>query len=225
MKNRSIEEKRTMFFEMEEHYEHFNDKQIKDLLADEDIQALIHDMAMTKHAMHKSNPQQIDINAEWLLFAKKHVRKTHNLTKIAASIIGIIFISSISFAAVRLGLFSSFEKNKTQENIDNVEIPHNNSQKKERYEFTDTLAKTVKSFEDSISNARFLTFEDAELAEIMQQMGDYYHVKVIFKNSKNMHLRLYFKWDKKKDLQQQVRLLNSFEHINITIENQTLNVD
>lgn len=51
--NKSKEEKRQMFFDMQEHPDRYTDEQVERLLADEDVKDFFHDMAMVRMAMKK----------------------------------------------------------------------------------------------------------------------------------------------------------------------------
>ena len=46
--NKSKEEKRQMFFDMQEHPDRYTDEQVERLLADEDVKDFFHDMAMVR---------------------------------------------------------------------------------------------------------------------------------------------------------------------------------
>ena len=77
---------------------------------------------------------------------------------------------------------------------------------------------------DTISN-KTVVFENTELASILKQMASYYHKELIFNNDNSRHLRLYFNWNKKEDLQQNIKLLNGFSRINITCTDNTITVE
>lgn len=51
--NKSKEEKRQMFFDMQEHPDRYTDEQVGRLFADEDVKDFFHDMAMVRMAMKK----------------------------------------------------------------------------------------------------------------------------------------------------------------------------
>lgn len=51
--NKSKEEKRQMFLDMQEHPDRYTDEQVERLLADEDVKVFFHDMAMVRMAMKK----------------------------------------------------------------------------------------------------------------------------------------------------------------------------
>lgn len=70
--NKNKEEKRQMFFDMQEHPDRYTDEQVEALLADEDIKPFFHDMAMARMAQQKANPKRVDVDGAWKEFAEKH---------------------------------------------------------------------------------------------------------------------------------------------------------
>ena len=56
--NKSKEEKRQMFFNMQEHPERYTDEQVERLLADEDVKDFFHDMAMVRMEKRKSKESE-----------------------------------------------------------------------------------------------------------------------------------------------------------------------
>ena len=95
---------------MLDHPEEYTKEQIEALLADEEISSFAHNLAMTKRAMKRHEDEDIDVNAEWERFAIEHsIPQRRNWKRIAASTIGIIFISGLAFAAtVQLGILPFF---------------------------------------------------------------------------------------------------------------------
>ena len=66
-------------------------------------------------------------------------------------------------------------------------------------------------------------FENAELQQILQELSDYYHVGVEYRNEQSRHIRLYTKWDTTAPLQQIIELLNGFEKVSVRlIDNQII---
>ena len=83
MANNTMKEKQMMFFDMQEHPEKYDKTQIEELLADNDIKAFIHDMAMTKRAILKKNYKNVDVDKEWNEFAYQHNIHHKNSIKVA----------------------------------------------------------------------------------------------------------------------------------------------
>ena len=227
--NKSKEEKRLMFFDMQEHPDRYTDEQVEALLADQEMQEFFHDMAMARTAQQKANPQKVNVDEAWKEFAAKHKmasdeklneasHSSSNRLKIAASIIGVIFLSGITFAAIRSGVFGSSSSDDT------------NSVKTEQTSSAKNVAKqdctkaNVEEKQDSI-DLKPVVFDNAELQDVVSQLAAFYHVKVEFDNVESQHIRIFFNWDKTKTLQQNLEILNAFDRIQITEADGTLRVE
>ncbi|MBM6992054.1 MAG: DUF4974 domain-containing protein [Prevotella sp.] len=216
MKNETINDKRAMLLDMQEHPERYTDDEIQELLADEDVRSFAETLAATKRAMTHQSTEEVDVDAAWQRFADAHPTPHHNWLKIAAVSSGVVFLSGMAWAAaVQLGLIGSPRKAADTPRKSQTELRTP----------ADTLATdTLRTPKDSVSMAP-VTFDNAELGTILTQMGAFYHVGVAFQQESSRHIRLYFQWDKHLDLQQQVELLNSFDRISITLNDNQLNVD
>lgn len=125
--------------------------------------------------------------------------------KIAAMFIGILMLSGIAFAAYRL-VAGGDSESPTQE-VRTVNSPQQ----------PDSPQQTQKD------SASIRTFENAELQQILQELSDYYHVSVEYRNEQSRHIRLYTKWDTAAPLQQIIELLNGFEKVSVRlIDNQII---
>ena len=60
-----------------------------------------------------------------------------------------------------------------------------------------------------------ITFENATLSEIVNQIAVYYHVKADFRKAEVSRLRLYFQWNQHESLSETLDALNSFERFSI----------
>ena len=115
MTNMSKEEKRMMLFDMQEHPEKYTDEQVERLLADEEVKEFFHELAMARMAGKKANPKKVDVDGAWKEFVQAHHEDKlaidaakskgayRNRMKIAASIVGIIFLSGVALAAIHNG--------------------------------------------------------------------------------------------------------------------------
>ena len=222
------EEKRQMFFDMQEHPECYTDEQVEALLADEDIKTLFHDMAMARMAQQKANHKKVNVDGAWKEFAEKHHISSDNIHpstsansyrfKIAASIIGVIFLSGITFAAIHSGIFRFL----SSEDVSPVKTEQPSPATKTALRDSTKTVTTERT--DSIS-LKPVVFDNAELGNVITQLAAFYHVKVEFDNAETQHTRIFFNWDKAKTLQQNLDILNAFDRIQITEENGTLKVE
>ncbi len=206
MTNMNKDEKRLMLFDMQEHPEKYTDEQMEHLLADEEVKRFLRDLAMARMAGKKATPMKVDVDKAWKEFSNGSYR---NRMKIAASIVGIIFLSGVALAAVQNGWlnFSTSDKvvdNKAMaEQIVSSNTLANDSLKAMTVEPTDSL------------DMKPVVFDNAELGTILMQMADFYQVKVEYMNANTQHVRLFFNWNKTKTLEQNMELLNAFDRIQI----------
>ena len=222
--NKSKEEKRMMFFDMQEHPDRYTDEQMEALLADEEMKEFFHDMAMARMAEQKANPKKVNVEEAWKEFATSHTMASYdkktssNRFKIAASIIGIIFLSGITFAAIHSGIFRSSSSDNT------AQVKTDQPSSDAKTALRDSTQSNTAEKTDSL-NLKPVVFDNAELGEVISQLAAFYQVKAEFENAESQHIRIFFNWDKKKTLQQNLEILNAFERIQITEENGILKVE
>ena len=224
--NKSKEEKRQTFFDMQEHPDRYTDEQVERLLADEDVKDFFHDMAMVRMAMKKGNPKKVNVDEAWKKFADKQGLKTNeasdktssNRWKIAASIIGVIFLSGITLAAIHSGFFrSSSSDEANQAKMKQVSSTSDLNK-------MDSIKVSATEKADSL-DLKPVVFDNAELGNVVSQLAAFYHVKVEVDNAESQHIRIFFNWDKTKTLKQNLEILNAFERIQITEVDGTLRVE
>jgi len=230
MNNKQSEEKQRIFLNMLDHPEEYTKEQIEALLADEEISSFAHNLAMTKRAMNRHEYEDIDVNAEWESFAIEHsIPQRRNWKRVAASVISVILLSGLAFAAtVQLGILPFF--NSKEEVEIHPKTPHitaTDSIKKaqaERKAVSDSLNRVLLHKTDSIP-PQPIVFEDTSLKTIVDAMAAYYHVDVKVLNPISTHIRLYFNWDRQYSLQQNIELLNAFDRVKVSYSDNTLTIE
>ena len=213
MTNMNKDEKRLMLFDMQEHPDKYTDEQMEHLLADEEVKEFLRDLAMARMAGKKATPKMVDVDKAWKEFSNGSYR---NRMKIAASIVGIIFLSGVALAAVQNGWlnFSTLDKVVDNKAMAEQIVPSNTLA-------NDSLKAMTVEPTDSL-NMKPVVFDNAELGTILMQMADFYHVKVEYMNANTQHVRLFFNWNKTKTLEQNMELLNAFDRIQIEYADGTL---
>ena len=219
MSTMNKDEKRLMLFDMQEHPEKYTDEQVERLLADEEAQEFLRDLAMARMAGKKSTPKKVDVDKAWKEFSEKHNKAKsisngantsyHNRMQIAASIIGIIFLSGVALAAVQNGWLKFAAADKV---ADNKVVAEQTD--KSGLSADDSLKAVTAEPKDSL-DMKPVVFDNAELGTILTQMADFYHVKVKYYNADTQHVRLFFNWNKTKTLEQNLEILNAFDRIQI----------
>ena len=206
MTNMNKDEKRLMLFDMQEHPDKYTDEQIEHLLTDEEVKEFLRDLAMARMAGKKATPKKVDVDKAWKEFSNGSYR---NRMKIAASIVGIIFLSGVALAAVQNGWlnFSTSDKVVDYKAMAEQIVPSNTLA-------NDSIKAMTVEPTDSL-DMKPVVFDNAELGTILMQMADFYHVKVEYMNANTQHVRLFFNWNKTKTLEQNMELLNAFDRIQI----------
>ena len=215
MTNMNKDEKRLMLFDMQEHPEKYTDEQMEHLLADEGVKEFLRDLAMARMAGKKATPKKVDVDKAWKEFSNSSYRSR---MKIAASIVGVIFLSGVALAAVQNGWLNFSTSDKVVDNKAMAEqiVPSNTLA-------NDSLKAMTVEPTDSL-DMKPVVFDNAELGTILMQMADFYHVKVEYMNANTQHVRLFFNWNKTKTLEQNLELLNAFDRIQIEYADGTLMV-
>ena len=213
MTNMNKNEKRMMFFDMQEHPEKYTDEQMEHLLTDEEVKEFLRDLAMARMAGKKATPKKVDVDKAWKEFSNGSYR---NRMKIAASIVGIIFLSGVALAAVQNGWLNISTSDKVVDNKVMTEqiVPSNTLA-------NDSIKAMTVEPTDSL-DMKPVVFDNTELGTILMQMADFYHVKVEYMNANTQHVRLFFNWNKTKTLEQNMELLNAFDRIQIEYADGTL---
>lgn len=219
MSTMNKDEKRLMLFDMQEHPEKYTDEQVEHLLADEEAQEFLRDLAMARMAGKKAAPKKVDVDKAWKEFSEKHNKAKsisngtntpyRNRMQIAASIIGIIFLSGVALAAVQNGWLKFAVSDKVADNNTTTE-----QTVKQKPSADDSLKAVAAEPNDSL-DMKPVVFDNAELGTILTQMADFYHVKVRYDNADTQHVRLFFNWNKAKTLEQNLEILNAFDRIQI----------
>lgn len=231
MTNMSKDEKRMMLFDMQEHPEKYTDELVERLLADEEVKEFFHELAMARMAGKKANPKEVDVDGAWKEFVQAHHEDKlamdagkskgvyRNRMKIAASIVGIIFLSGVALAAIHNGWLGFLASDQT---ADNKAATGQQMATTQALPNDSLRAATVEN-KDSL-DMKPVVFDDAELGTILAQLSGFYHVKVEYVDAGAQHIRLFFNWNKTKTLEQNLEILNAFDRIQIEYIDGTLMV-
>lgn len=203
------------FLDIQEHIDDYSDEELEELFKDSNLAKDLESAAMLKQSLSPSD--DIDISAEWQDFAKKHYSPTHQWRKIAATSIGVIVTSGIILAAVSL---RHPGREQTSALVaDSV---------KTQVEQGKAIHSTLSSEQDTISTKgaeSIEVFDNVELAGILAAMSQYYGKDVEYQTAAVRHLHFHYEWNKKLSLLQNIMVLNSFEHVNIKLEQDKIVVE
>ena len=215
--------------ELQDHPEQLTDEQVQQILADDEMRQLVKQLGIAKRAFkHDALKNDTpDVDAEWEKFAAKHAElldaldedktKSHSsfftlhssFQKIAASFIGVLLASGIAFAAIQIvrNINTAKPQLPTTEQTADIEpvisLP------------TDTVKANTIPVEPYI-------FNNVPLDSMLTAIAAAHGVQVEFENEAARELRFHFVWKREDSLARVVEKLNTFEAVNIGMEDKTL---
>ena len=243
------EEKRIEWLlELQEHPEQLTDEQLQQILADDEMRQLVQQLGFAKRAFkHDALKNDTpDVEGEWEKFAASHSEELEFLDegeykprlraylaprKIAASFIGVLLASGIAFAAIQVVRYISTPKPQQptteQTTIEPVtSLPtdtlwfRQDSKSQSTIEPVTSLpADTVKA--DTIPVEPYI-FNNVPLDSMLTAIAAAHGISVEFENEAVRQLRFHFVWKREESLMRVVEKLNTFEAVNIGMEDKTL---
>ena len=221
------EEKRIEWLlDLQEHPERLTDEQLQQILEDDEMHQLVQQLGFAKRAFKHDalKNDTLDVDAEWEKFAASHAEELDALEeggqkprfalhlathKIAASFIGVLLASGIAFAAIQIvrNISTPKPQQPTTEQTTDIEP------------ITSLPADTVKT--DTIPTEPYI-FNNVPLDSVLTAIATAHGVGVEFENDAARQLRFHFVWRREDSLTRVVEKLNTFEAVNIGIEDKTL---
>ena len=209
-----------------QHPGQLTDEQLQEILADDEMRQLVQQLGFAKRAFKHDELKNDtpDVDSEWEKFAACHAEQLDALDggeqkprfalhlsahKMAASFIGVLLASGIAFATIHLvhNINTPQPQQPTTELTTDLEpvtsLP------------ADTVETETKSIEPYVFNNVPL---DSMLAAIAAAHG----VQLEFENDAARQLRFHFVWKREDSLARVVEKLNTFEAVNIGMEDQKL---
>ena len=244
------EERIEWLLELQEHPEQLTDEQLKQILADDEMRQLVQQLGFAKRAFKHdelTNGREQsdacinsveqegrrlsqlkndipDMDDEWEKFAASHANeldaldegkhKPHFLAflaphKIAASFIGVLLASGIAFAAIQVvrNISTSKPQLPTTEQTTDIEP------------VTSRPVETVKA--DTIP-AEPCVFNNVPLDSMLTVIAAAHQARVEFENEAARGLRFHFVWKREDSLARIAEKLNTFDAVNIVVEDKKL---
>lgn len=183
---------------MTEHPELFTDDELREILADDELRSYYELMVDAKEAF---------------TVPKNKVRKHY---RIAVIFLGLLLISTLSFAAYQV--YSRYVARDARSENSKVTIDSAND------DSLSPITPHSSPQQEALPEPIHKTFENTELEQMLTEMAAYYQVRVRFLNDEPRHLRLYYEWNSNDNLADIVRTLDQFEHVSITLADETISV-
>ena len=250
-KSHEMQQRIEWLLELQDHPEQLTDEQLQQILADDEMRHLVQQLGFAKRAFkHDALKNDTpDVEGEWEKFAASHSEELTNAAraegklactmpckeeedesqseildegeykprlraylaprKIAASFIGVLLASGIAFAAIQV--------------VRNISTPKPQQPTTEQTTDIDPVtflpADTVQA--DTISVEPYI-FNNVPLDSMLTAIATAHGVGVKFENEAARHLRFHFVWKREDSLSRVVEKLNTFEAVNIGMEDKTL---
>ena len=213
--------------ELQDHPEQLTDEQMQQILADDEMRQLVQQLGIAKRAFKHDElvDDTPDVEGEWEKFAASHSEELEILDeeehkprlrsslfaprKIAASFIGVLLASGIAFAAIQIvrNINTAKPQLPTTEQTADIEP------------VTSLPTDTVKA--DTIPVEPYI-FNNVPLDSMLTAIAAAHGVQVEFENDATRELRFHFVWKREDSLSRVVEKLNTFEAVNIGMEDKTL---
>ena len=204
--------------DMQEHTENYSEEQLGRMLADDETASLMEQLAQTKRAFIRRDmkDEEIPVDEEWERFSeelsvKSEKKKEWRIMKIAAAFIGVLIISGITYAVIKVVSHSGQHTQEAEETVATVDasLPMQNA--------SPSVAPN--------DTAQAIVFDNVTLDEMLPQIAAYYNKDVDFRNSDARQLRFYFVWRKHEPLDTLLRRLNRFESMSVELKDNKIIVE
>lgn len=207
-------------FEAVEHPERFSDQELSQLLNDTETRRIYDAMSKTSDLMTATSEPDIDM--EWKRFASTHrPRKRIVISKFipgrqaAAAVIAIV--ASLAVVAATIGITHSWGS------TEKVEAPAAEQSATDQAQPGEAIQEPV--LLESTAEPEIKIFKEDNLEQIIEDICGYYGASATFHTAGAKTLRLYFQWDQSQPLDEVVEQLNSFEQIEITLNDNLITVE
>lgn len=195
------------------HPELYSDEELQQLLADDECRALYEAMRLSADAsaMDDAKARLADglKEEEWERLKNNLTqgsprRERSVLFKMAASIIGVLMLGGIAYAAIAY-LTSDPSPKETEVFTASPES-------------TEARSGHASVLESGAEEEAFHVFSNVTLDTIAQELAAYYHIEAVVRGKQARNVRLYYKWNQQETLDAVVADLNHFDHVNLALE-------
>ena len=192
-------------FDMLDNPAAYSEQEISEIInCDEETRETYRLMVEAKRSSRWTQPQQsINVDAAWQRFEQKHYpqqRPLHHWMRIAASFIGILFISGIAFAV--------------------IQYVRNHSGESQVLQAED--ASTEQANQESVAPIRF---DDVRLDSILSVVSSHYGKAVSFRSEEAKGMKFIMAWNPDSSLTSFIDGLNMFDCLLLTIQQDTIFVE
>ena len=200
--------------EMLDNPEAYTEQEIEDIINhDDDTREAYNLMVEAKRSSRRRKADAaVDVDGAWQRLEQQLQPRLQNFRrmKIAASFIGVLFVSGIAFAAIQLIRHTQQWSPKT-EVVVNDATPINVAP-------TDTLGNDTLAMQPVV-------YDNIPLEKMLTEIAAHYDVKVKFLSSEARELRFRFVWNPQQGIDQVVSDLNQFSRLKVTLKDDVITVE
>lgn len=201
-----------------------SDEELNKILIDSELKEIHDTFSKTIGALVEI--PEIDIDYEWEQFSEKHNYKRHNniikvlsnfLTRNAAAVI-LVTIASLAVVATTISIHYSFDSQSKSQQPSHLTA-------KISKQSTLISKDSAHIAKPQVQTPETIVFKNQPLEQIMTSISTYYGCTVNFKTDATKKLRLYFQWNQTQSLEETIEHLDSFEHLEMKLTDNTITVE
>ena len=200
--------------EMLDNPEAYTEQEIEDIINhDDDTREAYNLMVEAKRSSRRRKADAaVDVDGAWQRLEQQLQPRLQNFRrmKIAASFIGVLFVSGIAFAAIQLIRHTQQWSPKTDVVVNDA-TPINVAP-------TDTLGNDTLAMQPVV-------YDNIPLEKMLTEIAAHYDVKVTFLSSEARELRFRFVWNPQQGIDQVVSDLNQFSRLKVTLKDDVITVE
>ncbi|MCD8203439.1 MAG: DUF4974 domain-containing protein [Prevotella sp.] len=222
----NTDKKLETLLDLVKHPEKYSEEQISEMLSDKESREYYDILVEARQAMAAGKDDNEvavpDVGEEWNRFAEMQGMRIHShwqgwhgwsiRKNVAVACIGILLISGLSFATVRV-----VNNNRKADAVEETTVDD-----KEAVEAEETVVEKEKT--DTVS-AKPIVYDNVELQTIMEDVSAKYGVSVVYNSDKAKHIRLYLNLDSDMTIDDVVEMLGHFENFRVSRLDETITIE
>ena len=206
--------------EMLDNPDAYTEQEIQNIInRDEDTRETYRFMADAKRSSrHRQHQKPVDVDAAWQHFVQQLPTPQGEgagvgsvFYKIAASFIGILFVSGITFAAIHI--VRQYQKQESPQTTDTTAVANS------------SLFTLNSSLPEDTFTVQPVIYNNIPLEKMLPEIAAHYDIKVTFVNEEARQLRFRFVWNPQQGIEQVVSDFNQFERLTVTLKDNHLIVE
>lgn len=208
-----------------DHPENYTSEQLAEILSSPEAKEIYNLLCLTASAEERRRP--VDTDAAWRDFSYMHISRRRQFFGIKGRRVAsaaVIVASSIAAVAAGIAVSVAISVRRSADapsRMTETVITESDQHSGTSLPDTSAMQEVAVTAERSAPTV----FEDETLETIINQISVTYDVKVRFNNKATATLHLYYKFDPALTIGEIVSQLNTFEQINIRLEDNTLIID